>query len=71
LFVSLADRLGAKVQRPISNVNASNRLSKTDNTTLFAKLKAIRQSSDFKTSFGNPMEWQREVRQDKELINRE
>jgi len=69
LLQELAKRLGATTNYPLQETSTEQK--QTDNSVLFARLRNIRSAEGFQSSFEHPIEWQREMRQDKQLLNRE
>ena len=66
LLISLAERLG------ISIVAIPERTEKNiDNSYLFTQLGNFRKKNELFEGINNPVTWQKEIRKDKDLLNRE
>jgi len=66
LLILLAERLG------ISIVSKPKSLKKNlDNSELFFQLDNLRKKNDLFTEINNPISWQKEIRNDRNLLNRD
>ncbi len=65
LFINLANMLNLKIEK--FTVKKSIKEKEIDNTALFNKLRTIQEQPNLTSSFGNPIEWQKETRKDRKL----
>lgn len=66
LLISLAKRLGISIVAKTENV-----AKETDNTELFAYLHKLRKNNKLFSHVDNPVVWQKEMRKDRKLLNRD
>lgn len=66
LLISLAERLGISIITNSVSLGKSN-----DNSDLFFQLQDFRKKNELFTGISNPAIWQKEIRKERNLINRE
>ena len=66
LLILLAERLGISIIAKPENSKKS-----LDNSELFFQLQNLRKKNKLFTEINNPVFWQKEIRKDRELLNRD